>query len=172
VAVGVESGRERSPAAMGVSVLYVVRHAHAGDRASWTAPDELRPLSEKGWAQARGLVEQMAHDRVEALFSSPALRCVQTVLPLAEARGLPVGPDDRLLEGHDPKDTLAWLEGQLAAGSLVASTHGDIIPGVLDLVAAAGGSLPDERRWAKGSTWVLERTGTRWGRGAYRKPPG
>jgi phosphohistidine phosphatase SixA len=157
---------------MGVSVLYLVRHAHAGDRATWTAPDALRPLSEKGWAQARGLVEQMARDRLETIVSSPALRCVQTVQPLAEARAIPVGQDERLLEGHDPEDTLAWLERQLAAGSVVASTHGDIIPGVLDLVAAAGGSLPDERRWAKGSTWVLERNRTRWGRGEYRKPPG
>jgi 8-oxo-dGTP diphosphatase len=91
---------------------------------------------------------------------------------VAKSRGLPVEEDRRLLEGHDPGDTFRWVERLVAERSLVACSHGDLIPAILDLVAAAGGSLPDERRWAKGSTWVLEHDGTRWGRSDYRKAPG
>jgi 8-oxo-dGTP diphosphatase len=40
-----------------VSVL-LVRHAKAGDREKWEAPDDLRPLTAKGEAQA--LVDVLA----------------------------------------------------------------------------------------------------------------
>ena len=151
--------------------VYLIRHAHAGDRTRWTGPDELRPLSEKGWRQARGLVGLLAGEPLDAIASSPSLRCVQTVQPLAEARHLPVGEVDLLLEGRDPYEAFTWLQEQAAARSVAACSHGDIVPGVLDLVEAAGAALPAERSWPKGSTWVLETNGGHWLRGHYLPPP-
>ena len=167
----VESGKGGTPETVGVTSVYLVRHAHAGDRQAWSGPDERRPLSEKGWRQARGLVDLLASERIDRNVSSPALRCVQTVEPLAEARHLPVEEDARLLEGHDLRDTVSWLEGEVALRSLVACTHGDIVPGVLTAVEAAGVSLPAERRWAKASTWVLEFEDGHWTRARYIPPP-
>ena len=171
MAAPVESGQCSAPETVGVTSVYLVRHAHAGDRRAWSGPDERRPLSEKGWRHARGLVNLLASERIDRIVSSPALRCVQTVEPLAEARHLPVEEDARLLEGHDPRDTVSWLEGEVALRSLVACTHGDIVPSVLTAVEAAGVSLPAERRWAKASTWVLEFEGGRWTRARYMPPP-
>jgi 8-oxo-dGTP diphosphatase len=156
---------------VGVTSIYVVRHAHAGDRQAWSEPDERRPLSEKGWRQARGLVDLLAAEPIERIVSSPALRCVQTVEPLAEVRRLSVEEDQRLLEGHDPQDTLSWLEAEASLRSIVASTHGDIIPGLLEAVEAASASLPAERRWPKASTWVLEFEAGHWTRARYIPPP-
>jgi phosphohistidine phosphatase SixA len=69
---------------------YLVRHAHAGDKRAWTGPDRLRPLSGSGRREAHGLLVQLRPYPVVRILSSPAVRCVQTVEPLAQRRGLPV----------------------------------------------------------------------------------
>ena len=102
--------------------LLLIRHAHAGDRARWRGPDDQRPLSEKGWRQARGLVPLLSDDGLARIRSSPSLRCVQTVLPLAEARGLQVEEDPRLHEGTDPHLAFIGLEADLQSISVAAST--------------------------------------------------
>ncbi|MBV8196201.1 MAG: histidine phosphatase family protein, partial [Candidatus Dormibacteraeota bacterium] len=145
-----------------MSRLILIRHAHAGSREKWTGPDDQRPLSDKGWSQARGLVDVLHDEPSQRIVSSPSLRCTQTLMPLAEARGLPVEEDPRLLEGHDPEDTFAWLEREVAARSIAVCTHGDIVPAVLDLAAERGATLPSEQRWAKGSTWILDFESGRW----------
>jgi len=72
---------------------YLVRHAHAGDKRAWAGPDRLRPLSEPGRREANGLLTQLGDDPITRILSSPTVRCLQTVEPLARRRGLPVEPD-------------------------------------------------------------------------------
>jgi broad specificity phosphatase PhoE len=136
--------------------LYLVRHADAGERGKFPGPDTLRPLSERGTRQARWLVTALAAYPLSAVWSSPAIRCVETVEPLAAARHLSVREDTRLLEGHEPGDTLQWLTELLHQGSVAASTHGDLIPAILDLLRSEGCRLPSELRWKKGSCWLIE----------------
>jgi phosphohistidine phosphatase SixA len=167
----VEGDAPRRARQLVVSRLYLVRHAHAGDRAAWRGPDDQRPLSEKGWRQARGLVGLLSPDPVDAIVSSPAVRCVQTVEPLAGARNLAIETDDRLLEGHDAEDTYGWIEGRIRSGSIVASTHGDLVPAILALAARGGAEVPREPRWPKGSTWILERGADGWASVRFLAPP-
>lgn len=150
--------------------LLLIRHAHAGDRTRWRGPDDERPLSEKGWRQARGLVALLSEGGVARITSSPSLRCVQTVLPLAEARGLQVEEDARLHEGADPHAAFTALEADLRTGSVAASTHGDLLPAILDLAADRGAVLPPDVRWPKGCTWVLDHEDGQW-LGARFLPP-
>ena len=70
--------------------IYLVRHAKAGDRAAWTGDDTLRPLSGRGHAQARGLLDVLADARFQRVVSSPYVRCMETVVPIAAARNMPV----------------------------------------------------------------------------------
>ena len=79
--------------------VLLVRHAEAGDRHHWDGPDEQRPLSQEGRAQAEALPETLAEFGVARVLSSPYLRCTQTVEPLAAALRLPVEPSDDLAEG-------------------------------------------------------------------------
>src|SRR3954447_3537474 len=75
----------------GDMALYLVRHAQALSRSGWDGPDEARPLSAKGERQADGLVELIAQaDNIRRVLSSPALRCVGTVQPVASKLGLDV----------------------------------------------------------------------------------
>src|SRR5688572_16126305 len=109
--------------------LYVVRHAHAGSRSSWAGADHDRPLSKRGQRQAAGIAERLAGAGITRLVSSPAVRCVQTLEPLAARLGLPVDADERLLEGASGGDALS-LAGELCAGggeAAVLCSHGDVI---------------------------------------------
>ena len=136
--------------------VYLIRHGHAGDRKQWTGPDADRPLSKKGRRQAEALVELLAGRGVGRIVSSPFLRCVQTVEPLAARLGLPVETDDALAEGATAEDVEALVR-KLAAEKPALCTHGDVIPTLLDALASDDGlTLPDGYPCAKGSVWVLK----------------
>ena len=67
-------------------------------------------LDDRGRAQAQHLVERLAPVRVTAVYSSPLERCVETVAPLAAARGLEVAVRDGLIE----MDAGTWTNRPLA----------------------------------------------------------
>ena len=58
--------------------LYLIRHAHAGNKRNWSGPDEERPLSAKGQAQAEGIAGEFGDVGVKRVISSPAVRCRET----------------------------------------------------------------------------------------------
>ena len=51
-------------------IVYLVRHATAGHRASWEGDDDrLRPLDDRGRRQAEGLVELLGRRDFERIVS-------------------------------------------------------------------------------------------------------
>ena len=58
----------------------------------WTGDDLDRPLSKAGWKQAHALGKRLAKKGVGELVSSPYVRCMQTLEPLARAIGAAVRP--------------------------------------------------------------------------------
>ena len=149
--------------------VYLVRHADAGDRETWTGLDADRSLSEKGWRQARGLVEALADREIGRVLSSPYLRCVQTVEPLAEARGLEIERDQRLAEGSPWREALALITG--VEHPTVMCSQGDIIAGVIDDLVRQAVITPRDARWQKASTWVLSVKDGAVHKAAYLPPP-
>jgi 8-oxo-dGTP diphosphatase len=126
-------------------VVAVVRHGRAGDRRSWDRDDRLRPLDGKGQRQALALIDQLEPYGIERVISSPYLRCLQSVLPLAVAVGTELSIDERLGEGGSASEVEALLR-ELAGGPVALCTHGDV---VLALVG-------DGREARKGSTWLVD----------------
>lgn len=112
-------------------IVYLVRHARAGHRESWEGEDDrLRPLDERGQRQAEGLVAQLAGRDFSRILSSPYVRCVQSVEPLAAARRLPVEAVDELAEGAGEAAALELFRSLDAPA--VASVHGDLAEALLD----------------------------------------
>ena len=157
---------------MSATVL-LVRHARAGQREKWDGDDSLRPLDPVGTVQARLLVEILAPFGPGEVLSSPALRCCQTVQPLAEALGMVVVSDDRLREEHtDDAFGLVAALGRNEGGVAVLCTHGDVIPAVLGWIAAEHRvGLPPVVRSAKGGTWVLRAENGRYCDASYIEAP-
>jgi 8-oxo-dGTP diphosphatase len=149
--------------------VYLVRHADAGDRETWVGEDELRPLSEKGWRQARGLVEVLEKEQLERVSASPYLRCIQTVEPLAEARGLPVVPEPRLAEGASWHEALLMIT-RVEAPEVMCS-QGDIIAAIVDDLVRQDIVRAKEAKWQKASTWVLSIKAGRVDSARYIPPP-
>ncbi len=104
----------------------LLRHASAGRRADWDGDDRLRPLDPRGRRQAEELVPLLLAHGPARVVSSPYVRCVQTVEPLAAALGVAVEADERLAEGAGGRA----LE-VLAADGVVACTHGDVVEDVV-----------------------------------------
>jgi 8-oxo-dGTP diphosphatase len=155
--------------------VVVVRHAHAGSRTFWHGDDRDRPLSPKGREQAELLVPVLS-DRFRAtrLLTSPFLRCVDTLVPTAEARGVDVELVDDLAEGNGPA-TVALLRGLAGAtGSdgpgVVCCTHGDVAVAVYEAFGPGegGGVRPTLQ---KGGLWVLGAPDGTLGLVEYLPPP-
>lgn len=78
-----------------ITTVYFVRHAEA-DASVKNAP--VRPLTAQGYQKAQALKAYFRSVPVTAVYASPFRRAVDTVLPLAESKKLPVITDDRLRE--------------------------------------------------------------------------
>jgi len=135
--------------------VYLIRHAKAGDRDTWRDDDRLRPLSGRGHRQARLLVDLLLDAKFDRVLSSPFVRCMETVVPIAGTRGLPVEPVEALAEGARLDEALALVRKHSLAGALLCM-HGDVMPMLLDHYASVGIDIDDARQWPKGCTWVLD----------------
>jgi broad specificity phosphatase PhoE len=136
--------------------VFLIRHGKAGDRQKWEGPDDLRPLSKKGRKQAERVADLLADRGVTRILSSPSVRCVESVQPLAERLELKVEETDALAEGAVAAEVVALAREVAQEGVTVLCTHGDVIPTLLDtLVRTDGLALPDDYPCAKGSTWRL-----------------
>jgi 8-oxo-dGTP diphosphatase len=152
--------------------VFLVRHADAKSRANWPHPDESRPLTKRGVVQAEGLVDLLHRHPIERVLSSPSVRCVDTVAPLAHKVGQKIEETDLLQEGSDPATTYDLLRAVARGpGDTVLCTHGDLIPELLRIATRDGLALDDAPRWPKGSTWMIEADGKRFKRGRYLPPP-
>jgi 8-oxo-dGTP diphosphatase len=137
--------------------VYLIRHAHAGDRGSWQGDDRLRPLSPRGFEQAERISIALGDQPIEVVRSSPAIRCLQTVAPLARARLCPVESDARLFEGNDADAVLSLID-EYPDEQIALCSHGDVIPELIDALRLRG--VPSEGRGCeKGSIWRLDRDG-------------
>jgi 8-oxo-dGTP diphosphatase len=138
-----------------VGTFYVVRHAKAGSRGHWTGDDRQRPLSKKGIKQAEALVEILAPFPITAVYSSPFLRCVQTVEPLARKRKLPLKQSPSLAEGHGLVGAMEFIADP-KLDEVVLSTHGDIVWELVEELVKRRVVKPGEGGFEKGSTWVVD----------------
>lgn len=150
-------------------IVYLVRHAKAGERRVWEGSDVERPLSSKGWKQARSVSARLAKMGASSLYSSPYVRCVQTLEPLSELIGTDIVLDERLEEDR-PFEPVLDLLGEVDSGAVLCS-HGDIIPAVLQALVRRGMEVESEADWRKATVWVLKRKGDRITRGKVWPPP-
>jgi len=150
-------------------VIYLVRHAKAGERRLWDGDDEARPLSKHGWKQSEAIAKRLAAKGATSLYASPYIRCMQTLEPLAERLGVTVQPDRRLYEG-EPFEPVLELLGEVDPGAVLCS-HGDIVPDVIQALVRRGMEVQSPPDWRKGTIWVLKRKGDRITKGKVWPPP-
>ncbi len=151
---------------------YLVRHASAGARDDADPHDDRRPLDEVGLLQAAKLAAWLQHEPIQRILASPFLRCQQSVTPLAAATGLRVECADALAESTPVEEAWQLIE-DLAAGTAVMCSHGDVIPDLIRRAQGRGMLVPGKSGCAKGSVWTLRHwDGTVFATGVYTPIPG
>ncbi|MGA2527776.1 MAG: histidine phosphatase family protein [Acidimicrobiales bacterium] len=153
--------------------IYVVRHAHAHPRDGWGGSDRHRPLTERGEKEAEAIARRFESDaasvsskkhstkarepRPTLLMSSGAERCLATLRPLAAACELPIVIAEFLSEGSEPAELVHELKNLAAAGGVpVLCSHGDVILGAVEVLAASGTQFAGPAEVRKGSILILE----------------
>jgi len=84
-------------------LLHLLRHADAGDPEAWSAPDAVRPLSDKGRKQSKRLGEHLASIgfAADVFVTSPKVRAEQTADIVAGRVDVDVRVDARLAGPFD-----------------------------------------------------------------------
>lgn len=131
-----------------MSAFVLVRHVRAVSRRDWEGDDWLRPLDARGEKQAKRLVDRLADRDLERIVSSPYVRCVESVRPLAAARGLGVEERSEIAEGASLAEAFVLLD-ELEGGSALLCTHGDVAYELLG------------KEMKKGEFRIVERSGDR-----------
>ncbi len=165
-----------------MTTIELVRHAKAHSRDRWWGkPDRERPLTAAGIDQSRALSRDLrAGGPIAALYSSPFVRCVQSLEPLSNAIGLPILVDESLaevtalpaLDGGDAWTASAWLGGRALAfvetilekhtdDRIVACTHGDVAPALVAALVGRDGVAVPSVRLRKGARFTLTFDGRR-----------
>jgi 8-oxo-(d)GTP phosphatase len=157
--------------------LFLVRHAQAGSRNDFAGDDVLRPLTGRGRHQAAdiaGLIVAMIGTEPPAIRTSPYRRCIETVAPLGAAVGVEVVVDSMLAEGptEEARTEVRRIAAQVRTSHVVWCSHGDILPAVLEMLAAQDGlDLGRDVRVQKGSIWVLDvNADNQFDRAVYLRP--
>ena len=101
----------------------LLRHASAGPGCRRRI-DRFRELDDDGRVDARQLIWTLAGRALVRVVTSPLPRCVQSVVPLAESRGLVVERRDELLPDATVEEVMALLV-ELPDASLVC-THQEV----------------------------------------------
>lgn len=109
--------------------ILLIRHARAGDRSEWVGDDRIRPLDERGRRQATALVDLLADYELDRILSSPYDRCVQTVEPLAVARGLEVERREELSDELQEVAGVALVD--TLGGRAAVCCHGELAPALI-----------------------------------------
>lgn len=140
--------------------LLLVRNARAPSRSQWTGDEAARPLHPSGAMRADNLARLLSAYQPGVIASAAALRCIETVTPLAKALGLPVEIEPALgaaAHAVDAARTLTRVQDlRMGQTSVAVCGEREVIRGLL--VSLTGQHHPTAGR---GSAWVLSLDGGR-----------
>ncbi|WP_240745010.1 MULTISPECIES: NUDIX hydrolase [unclassified Microbacterium] len=125
--------------------VIALRHAKAMSRSDWDRSDAARPLTDRGRKQAKSIVGPLRAFGVRKIVTSDAVRCVETVTPLAKAL-------DRKPVQTEKISQDAWEDGTADLRSVVGRrvrsgkpavlcSHGPVLPALLSEIALATGTV-------------------------------
>jgi 8-oxo-dGTP diphosphatase len=126
--------------------IIALRHGKAVAPSSWSGPDATRPLTERGVQQAATNVATIEAWRPRTILTSPAVRCVATVAPLAATTG--IRPKQKPHLSQDAYEAgsanVREVVGKRvrARKTAVLCSHGPVLPEILREVALATGTVP------------------------------
>ncbi|WP_136708590.1 NUDIX hydrolase [Agromyces sp. H66] len=154
--------------------LLLVRHGKAVGRGGWKGPDATRPLVDRGVAQAAALVDTLTAWAPKRIVSSPAVRCVTTVTPLAAATGIDIKREEGISQDawEAGEDEVRRVVGKRVRSgkTAVICGHGPVLPEIIREIALAtatplGSYVTDAAELETGAFSVVHLSATNSGSG-------
>jgi len=139
--------------------VLIVRHGTAGIKSRYKGDDRKSPWDKHGGAQAEALVSQLMAFGATDIYAADRVRCMQTVVPLAQELDVRISKEPELTEEaykHDAAQAHARvLEIAALGGTPVICTQGKVIPHLLKWWAKRDGLAHGTSGNRKGSTSIL-----------------
>jgi len=141
--------------------LIILRHAKALERGDWDEPDSQRTLNEVGFDQAQLLIKHLEPFAIDEVYTSDYTRCVQTVTPLAHARGLSITAVPSLNEEtfeQDPMRAVAFANAlKQDEKNILICSHNPVIPTMLRGILNTKLKNKDLIKLEPGDAWIVHR---------------
>ena len=143
--------------------LVLLRHAKALSRDEWQGDDDDRPLDSLGQMQAKRLLSIYQAFNLEQIHTSDAIRCYDTVEPIAKALGLRLEVSNKLSESafkKDKEDAFDYARDLIKSDKrALLCSHNPILPKVLNKLTKKSDVESDEEKLYPADAWVIHRIG-------------
>jgi 8-oxo-(d)GTP phosphatase len=141
--------------------LIIVRHTKALERGDWDAEDSKRTLDERGITQSEQLIQHLEPFGIDEIYSSNYIRCVQTVTPLAQSRGLKITEIPNLNEANfefDPERAISFANAvKQDEKNILICSHNPVIPTMLRGILNTKLKNKDLIKLEPGDAWIVHR---------------
>jgi 8-oxo-(d)GTP phosphatase len=143
--------------------LILLRHAKALARSEWPGDDDDRPLDALGQLQASKLTSIYQIFNLKEIHTSDAIRCYDTVTPLAKSLGIQLEVTGKLSESAFKKDkerAFDYLKEVIKSNkSALLCSHNPVLPKLLAKVSKKNELTPDDEKLQPADAWILHRAG-------------
>jgi 8-oxo-dGTP diphosphatase len=143
--------------------LILLRHAKAITRDEWLGEDDDRPLDSYGQNQAKRLLAIYQVFNLEQIHSSDAIRCYDTVSPIAKGLNLKLEVTDKLSEvtyKKDKEEAFDYAKDLMKLNeSVLLCSHNPILPKMLNKLTKKSEVDADEGKLLPADGWVIHRIG-------------
>ena len=144
-------------------ILILLRHAKAISRDDWQGDDLDRPLSTLGERQAKKLISILSPFSVREIHSSSAVRCYETINPLARALSLDYFFTDTLTEYIYSKNEMRsfrYIDRLLENNhTTLICGHNPVLPKYLESKFSQQGFEVPTPKLNPGEAWILHHLG-------------
>ena len=138
--------------------LILLRHAKAIERQEWAGEDTDRPLSSLGERQAKRLLTNFLPFAVEEIHSSSAVRCYESITPLARGLNVDFFFTDSLTEEVFHKNNerpFKYVQRLLVNDfTTLVCSHNPILPSIVSAFVDKFGVEVPSTKLEPGDAWV------------------
>ena len=152
-----------------MATLVLLRHAKAIARVDWLGEDEDRPLSTLGQEQARRMAAQFVNLNLVKIYTSDAIRCLDTVKEMSESLDIELLITKHVSEyvhHKKPERAIEYAKEVLYADikegrSILICSHNPVLPLMLERLLKHSRVKPEVKHLKPGQAWILEFNGNK-----------
>jgi len=141
----------------------LLRHAKAVTRDEWQGDDDDRPLDSLGQNQANRLLSIYQVYNLDQIHTSDAVRCYDTVNPMAKGLGIKLEVTGKLSESTYKKDkekAFDYAKDLIKVDArILLCSHNPILPKMLNKITKKSDVDADEGKLSPADGWVIHRNG-------------